>query len=513
MTQLVPGQNISWPEARLTAYLDHADAEVAALILGPGYRARSDDDLVDRGRPARDGVEWLAGPPPGVTVDLTAVPDSVERMLCLATRRMGGAAAMPGVRLVATSGEVVAEFRPPEPAPGAVVLVEVYRREGGWRVRAVGQGYAGGLAQAAGVHGLTVPAAGPVPAAAGPDAVTTALRTSGMILEDASRSTASRRSTVGFAASALADELERIVGDPALRAGPAGDAARAAAQQRHDAMIEEAGANHARDLAQLTAEIDEFEATLPAPLARWDAPAWAAWTPPAELQRGMRLGELTLPEAPLFRLPLLLGLPLSRPLWVDAEGTSDQVATAILRTAAARLLAAMAPAGTLVSIVDLGGGRGTLGLPDRVLAGPPATDASAAADTVRELVDHLDLLTVAVSNGALDALDDRQRRDRLLLVADFPTGLDEDTLRRVVRLIEAGPPLGVQVMVTGSHSEGLDLPLLAFLRQLFLRIPSVPGGDLVDGFGQIEWTFLPDAGPAYPARLDGVLAELADHAR
>ncbi|HEY3015016.1 MAG TPA: hypothetical protein VGJ41_07900, partial [Nocardioides sp.] len=68
MTQLVPGQNISWPEARLTAYLDHADAEVSALLLGPGYRARSDDDLVDRDRTARDGVAWLPGPPAGVTV-------------------------------------------------------------------------------------------------------------------------------------------------------------------------------------------------------------------------------------------------------------------------------------------------------------------------------------------------------------------------------------------------------------------------------------------------------------
>jgi len=512
VTQLVAGQNISWPEARLTAYLDHADAEVSALLLGPDYRARSDDDLVDRDRTARDGVAWLPGPPAGVTVDLSAVPDSVERVLCLASRRPGGAAAMPGIRLVAASGEVVAEFRP-EPAPGAVVLAEVYRRGAGWKVRAVGQGYAGGLAQAAAVHGLSVPAAAPAPATPGPDTVATALRTSGMILEDASRSTASRQSTAAFAATALADDLERIVGDPALRIGPAGDAARAVAQQRHDAMLHEAGANHARDLAQLTSEIDEFEATLPAPLARWDAPAWAGWKPPAELQLGIRLGELTLPEAPLFRLPLLLGLPLTRPLWVDLEGTSDEVATTILRTAATRLLAAMAPAGTLVSVVDLGGGRGALGLPDRVLAGPPATDASAAADTVRELVDHLDLLTVAASNRALDALDDRQRRDRLLLIADFPAGLDEDTLQRVVRLIEAGPPMGVQVMVTGSHSEALELPLLAFLHQLFLRVPSVPGGDLVDGFGRVEWTFLPDAGPADPARLDGVLAELAGHGR
>jgi len=512
VTQLVSGQNIPWPEARLTAYLDHADAEVSALLLGPSYRARTDDDLVERDRPSRDGVEWLPGPPAGVTLDLTAVPESVERVLCVATRRPGAVGPTPGLRLVATSGEVLAEFRPPEPAPGAVVLAEVYRREGGWKVRAVGQGYAGGLAQAAAVHGLSVAAPG-TPPAAGADAVAVALRTSGMILEDASRSTASRQSTVAFAASALADELERIVGDPGLRIGPAGDAARAAAQERHDAMVHEAGANHARDLAQLTMEIDEFEATLPAPMARWDASAWAAWTPPTEMQRGLRLGELTLPEAPLFRMPLLIGLPLSRPLWVDLEGTSDAVATAIVRAAAARLLAAMVPARTLVSVVDLGGGRGSFGLPDSVLAGPPATDAPAAAAVVRDLAEHLDLLAMAASQGALDALDERHQRDRLLIVADFPTGLDEGTLRQLVHLIEDGPRFGVQLMVTGSHSDAIDLPLLAYLHQLFLRVPSVPGGDLVDGFGQVQWTFLPDAGPADPARLDGVLAELAGRSR
>ena len=63
--------------------------------------------------------------------------------------------------------------------------------------------------------------------------------------------------------------------------------------------------------------------------------------------------------------------------------------------------------------------------------------------------------------------------------------------------------------MTGTHAESLGLPLLDWLRSLFLRVPSVPGGDLVDGFGGVDWTFLPDAGPADPQVLVGVLDQVA----
>ena len=114
-----------------------------------------------------------------------------------------------------------------------------------------------------------------------------------------------------------------------------------------------------------------------------------------------------------------------------------------------------------------------------------------------------------MSSGSLDALDARHQAHRLLLIADFPVGLDESTLHHLVTVIEHGPRLGVHLLVTGTHAESLDLPLLDWLRSLFLRVPSVPGGDLVDGFGGVDWTFLPDAGPADPQLLVGVLDQVA----
>ncbi len=511
MIHLVKGQNFAWPEPRVTAYLDHPEARVCALLLGPDFKVRDGADLVDRQRPSRSGVDWLAGPPEGVTVDLTRVDPSVEHILCVTSAAPGAPVLSSTVRLVTASGTVVAELTPDVGPESAVVLVEIYRRGEGWKVRAVGQGYAGGLAQACSAHGLQGATSSGQPHVA-ERSFEDLLRQTRMILDDASRTTASLRSTREFARRRWETELEEVVADPALRLGERGDAARRAAQERHDVMVGEAEARHRRDLDQLSAEIAGLEAELPAPLARWESAAWTAWQPPPELQPAVRLGELALPEAPRFAMPFLIPLPLSRPLWVeiDAPGESgDEVATAILRTVATRVLIATTRAETRVAIIDIGGRRGTLGLPDVLLDGPPATDASTASATLTALVEHLELLDVALSSDSLDALDVRHQSHRLLLIADFPVGLDESTLHHLVTVIEHGPRLGVHVLVTGTHAESLGLPVLDWVRSLFLRVPSVPGGDLVDGFGGVDWTFLPDAGPADPQALAGVLLRVA----
>ena len=154
MIHLVAGQNFAWSEPRVTAYLDHPEARVCALLLGSDFRVRDGADLVDRQRPSRSGVDWLAGPPEGVTVDLTRVDPTVEHILCVTSAAPGAPVLSSTVRLVTASGAVVAEFTPEVGPESAVVLVEIYRRGEGWKVRAVGQGYAGGLAQACTAHGL-----------------------------------------------------------------------------------------------------------------------------------------------------------------------------------------------------------------------------------------------------------------------------------------------------------------------------------------------------------------------
>ncbi|CAM5571593.1 Transport-associated protein OS=Streptomyces microflavus OX=1919 GN=Smic_16070 PE=4 SV=1 [Streptomyces microflavus] len=74
----------------------------------------------------------------------------------------------------ADDGTALATFTPPQlGGETALVVIEIYRRNGAWKARAVGQGYANGLAGIATDFGVSVeepaaPAATPAPAAAAP---------------------------------------------------------------------------------------------------------------------------------------------------------------------------------------------------------------------------------------------------------------------------------------------------------------------------------------------------------
>lgn len=535
--QLVAGQNLAWSGARVTAYVEHPRADISAMLLGPSYRVRSNEDLVFYNAPAYDGVGWFAGPPQAIVVDLAQVPDSVERVLCVASLDSGTfAGEPPRVLLADADGQPVASFVPsPNGNETAVVACEIYRRGEGWKVRAVGQGFTGGLGQAVTEHGIEVDQATTpsshqpgqqaaanltqqsqsaasdatppsTPPSGPPEDLGRLLEIGAMILDDASRSTASLLSTVDFAQRQLEGDLEQIVGDPSLRVGPAGDQARVGAQAKHDEMVRQAKDRHADDLKQLTAELQDYERKLPAPLTRWGSGPWQRWSP-GEMVLAFRLGDLSLPDVPDFRLPLMQYLPMRRPVWVETADGGDQAASQIMHTIAVRILAAMAPAKPLVSVIDIGGRRGSLGLPNELLAHPPVTDTGAASQALAEVVEHIDLVSMAVQAGNHDALEEKYRHDRLVLIADHPTGLDESAVRSLHRILTDGPPTGVQVVTSGAHSEAMGIPLLELIHQMFLRIPSAPGGDLVDGYGGVDWTFVPDLGPN-PAQLDVIQGAL-----
>ncbi|MFD3547188.1 VWA domain-containing protein [Streptomyces sp. NPDC058655] len=163
------------------------DVDASALLLTGGGRVRSDADFVFYNQPRHaSGAVRHLGKRPGadtVAVDLAAVEPGVERVLLCASADGGSFGQVPGLHLLlldAGSGAELARF---EMRPGpetALVSGELYRRAGAWRFRAVGQGYASGLAGLATDFGITVdpptqttaPRTAPpaVPAAAAPTA-------------------------------------------------------------------------------------------------------------------------------------------------------------------------------------------------------------------------------------------------------------------------------------------------------------------------------------------------------
>ncbi|MEV4613450.1 VWA domain-containing protein [Kitasatospora sp. NPDC049258] len=170
-TVLTKGANAPLPGATVTVTVSATGVpvDVSALLVDAGGKVRDDQDLVFFNNPSRDGVS-VAGPV--VTVQPGAVPAGVESVVVVASvdvDRPGvvfDAAGTPRVTLACAGTEL--EFAPPALTGGEtiVVLVELYRRGADWKVRAVGQGYAGGLAALATDFGVDVgeaPAAAPAP--------------------------------------------------------------------------------------------------------------------------------------------------------------------------------------------------------------------------------------------------------------------------------------------------------------------------------------------------------------
>ncbi|MFF0158516.1 TerD family protein [Streptomyces sp. NPDC005263] len=157
--ELARGQNHPLSQVRLEIRVSAGTPVVAGATVGD-----------EQGKV--HGVEWVAHPGapilPGLevsrqaaadhrlAVDLDAVPEAGHRvsvLLALPAPGTGGplrfgAVAAPFVAVTGLDGVEMASYTITGlDTESAVVAVELYRRQGAWKVRAVGQGYAGGLAE------------------------------------------------------------------------------------------------------------------------------------------------------------------------------------------------------------------------------------------------------------------------------------------------------------------------------------------------------------------------------
>jgi stress response protein SCP2 len=165
--------------------------DASALLLGPDGRVRADTDFVFYNQPRHpSGVvrhlpkQRVAGAgeiADTIEVDLAKLAGDIHRVVLVGSVEPGSFHDVGALRVLlydaagAAGGEPLAEF----PVRGveavtALVCGELYRRDGGWKFRAVGQGYASGLSGLATDFGITVddeapeaagPAEPPVPAA------------------------------------------------------------------------------------------------------------------------------------------------------------------------------------------------------------------------------------------------------------------------------------------------------------------------------------------------------------
>jgi stress response protein SCP2 len=172
---LSQGANAALPSARIAVEVaGPVRLDVSALLLNGQGKVRSDADFVFYNAPAGAGVIYrpaAGGVPDSVTVETAFVPADVEKVIVTASLDQPGttfAGSEPtAVIRDADTGAVIASFTPPPLSrETALVIVELYRRGAEWKVRAVGQGYADGLAGIATDFGVSLEAPAPTPAPA-----------------------------------------------------------------------------------------------------------------------------------------------------------------------------------------------------------------------------------------------------------------------------------------------------------------------------------------------------------
>ncbi|MFD8918514.1 TerD family protein [Streptomyces sp. NPDC059569] len=176
---MTPGSNIPLPTAHVAVDVAApVRLDVSGLLLTADGKVRSDDDFIFYNQPTGPGVSYRSGggtAPDAIVVDTSAVPAGIEKIVVTASPDAAGQS-FQGIEPTATirdagSGGALATFTPPQlGTETALVIVEIYLRNGAWKVRAVGQGYANGLAGIATDFGVSVeepaPAAAPAPAPA-----------------------------------------------------------------------------------------------------------------------------------------------------------------------------------------------------------------------------------------------------------------------------------------------------------------------------------------------------------
>ncbi|WP_330239448.1 TerD family protein [Streptomyces sp. NBC_00525] len=144
------------------------DADVSVLLLDAAGKVRGDADFFYYNNPAAaDGSVQLLGKTPTddgsedrISLDLTAVPEDVERLVVAASRYGGSRFGdLDDLRMTVAdrSGEVLLGFSITDASvESAFIFGELYRRGTEWKYRAVGQGYETGLAGLATDFGIDV---------------------------------------------------------------------------------------------------------------------------------------------------------------------------------------------------------------------------------------------------------------------------------------------------------------------------------------------------------------------
>ncbi|RQR58864.1 tellurium resistance protein TerA [Burkholderia sp. Bp9126] len=178
MTTLLPGGNAPVATGQLRVDITYApipgaDIDISAFALTATGKVRGDGDMCFYGQTSiLGGAVELTGSAAGratFTLDLGRVDPAIEKVALTATIYENKAAFdRVSTLAMAVTGGIEAQIPTQGMTETALILGEFYLRQGAWKFRCVGQGFAGGLEPLARHFGVDVaaPASAPTPAPA-----------------------------------------------------------------------------------------------------------------------------------------------------------------------------------------------------------------------------------------------------------------------------------------------------------------------------------------------------------
>ncbi len=155
--ELVAGQNVPLAGPRVQVDLLASHADLSVLLVGASGRVDRDEDFVFYNNPrSADGAVTLTGN--GASIDTDLLPRRCERVVLVVSAANGDDSVADATAVLhQPGGGIDFRFRPAASSRvSALVWGELYLRNGKWRLRAVGQGWADGLAGLARNYGVDV---------------------------------------------------------------------------------------------------------------------------------------------------------------------------------------------------------------------------------------------------------------------------------------------------------------------------------------------------------------------
>jgi hypothetical protein len=223
-----------------------------------------------------------------------------------------------------------------------------------------------------------------------------------------------------------------------------------------------------------------LEAGFPAPLARWDAPAWQRPIP-GEATGIFRVGEISRPDSRLLKIPMVQALGVPGGICLITPGNLIEQSTV---TMLHRVFAA-APAGRSAQVVAVDNQlAGILGL-------PAASGSGQRAERLAAIALQVDLCSMAAESGNMPPV---AGLPSVLVVPWQPIDFTEEEAGQLDTIAVGGPQFGLQVVYVGDQQEFGRTRLRFEPRYL----PTVSAHAQDPWTGQV-WDFQPDAGAPDPA--------------